>query len=273
MMQLRTLALKPRDVVIEEKRVEVLRGKGSKPRTVYFRSDELGILLERWKELRPRSEYLFSTVRSASGKGERLDPRGFRITFKSYVKKAGLDPNRVTPHVLRHTCATEMLRRGVNIRVIQEALGHAWVATTQVYTHVVNEDVRRAMTSSYQEVFLVSKDKPSLLAYIENADEDFDLASEEYFNIWVIWSEAEPDFVELVNEPGLPAPVFDKPEGVTSVSFRVVSLSAEIEGEAIVLKVDIAGQKEMIYRIHPDEFKDKKKYITGGGSVGSGQCP
>jgi integrase/recombinase XerD len=140
------LALKPRDVVIEEKRVEVLRGKGSKPRTVYFRSDDLGILLERWKEIRPASEYLFSTVRSATGKGEQLDPRGFRITFKSYVKKAGLDPNRVTPHVLRHTCATEMLRRGVNIRIIQEALGHAWVATTQIYTHVVNEDVRRAMT-------------------------------------------------------------------------------------------------------------------------------
>lgn len=142
------LALKSRDVVIEEKRVEVLRGKGSKPRTVYFRSDDLGILLERWKGMRPASEFLFSTVRSARGKGERLDPRGFRITFKSYVMKAGLDPNRVTPHVLRHTCATEMLRRGVNIRIIQEALGHAWVATTQIYTHVVNEDVRRAMTSS-----------------------------------------------------------------------------------------------------------------------------
>lgn len=142
------LALKPRDVVIEEKRVEVLRGKGSKPRTVYFRTDELGILIERWKEMRPESAYLFATVRSAIGKGDYLDPRGFRITFKSYVKKAGLDPDRVTPHVLRHTCATEMLRRGVNIRIIQEALGHAWVATTQIYTHVVNEDVRRAMTSS-----------------------------------------------------------------------------------------------------------------------------
>ena len=58
-----------------------------------------------------------------------------------------MDPEVVTPHVLRHTCATEMLRRGVNLRVIQEALGHKNIATTQIYTHVVNDDVRRAMSS------------------------------------------------------------------------------------------------------------------------------
>lgn len=115
----------------------------------------------------------------------------------------------------------------------------------------------------------MSKDKPSLLAYIENENEDFDLVSEEYFNIRVGWSEAEPDLVELVNEPGLPAPAFEKPESVTSVSFRVISLSAEIKGETIVLTVDIAGQTEKVFRIHPDEFKDKKKYITGGGNIGS----
>ncbi len=115
----------------------------------------------------------------------------------------------------------------------------------------------------------MSKDKPSLVAYIENEAEDFDLVSDEFFNIRVIWSEAEPGFVELVNEPGLPDPVFEKPESVTSVSFRVVSLSAEMKGETIVLTVNIAGQEEKTYRIHPDEFKDKKKYITGGGSIGS----
>jgi len=141
------LSLKPRDVVIEERRIEVLRGKGHKSRTVYFRTEELGILLKKWKETRPASDYLFCTVRSSEGKGEAIDPRGFRLTFKRYVEKAGLDPRTVTPHVLRHTCATEMLRRGVNLRVIQESLGHAWVSTTQVYTHVVNDDVRRAMTS------------------------------------------------------------------------------------------------------------------------------
>ena len=139
------LALKPRDVVLEEKRVEVLRGKGHSPRTVYYRSDELSILLERWKERRPPGDYLFPVVKGA-GKGGHLSPWAFRRTFRGYVERAGLDPGTVTPHVLRHTCATELLRRGVNLRVIQEALGHKNISTTQIYTHVVNEDVRRAMS-------------------------------------------------------------------------------------------------------------------------------
>ena len=58
----------------------------------------------------------------------------------------------MTPHVLRHTGATETMRRGVNLRVIQEALGHKNVSTTQIYTRVVNDDVRRAMSSGSAEV-------------------------------------------------------------------------------------------------------------------------
>jgi len=138
------LALKSRDVVLDDKRIEVVRGKGGKSRTVYFRTDDLAILIDRWKSLRPKSDYLFCTIRSAEGKGQPLSPTCFRITFKTYLVKAGLDQS-ITPHMLRHTCATEMLRRGVNLRVVQEALGHSWLSTTQVYTHVVNDDVRKAM--------------------------------------------------------------------------------------------------------------------------------
>jgi site-specific recombinase XerD len=138
------LALKPRDVSLEDKRVEVLRGKGHRARTVYYRSDDLAVLLERWKGRRPAGDYLFPVVKGAN-KGGHLSPWAFRRTFRSYVLRAGLDPGTVTPHVLRHTCATELLRCGVNLRVIQEALGHKNISTTQIYTHVVNEDVRRAM--------------------------------------------------------------------------------------------------------------------------------
>ncbi len=140
------LSLGVRDVVLKEKRIEVPQGKGDSFRTVYFRTDELAMIIRRWKEIRPESsEYLFCTVRSPTHKGGKLTAACFQITFKKYVGKAGLDPDRVTPHVLRHTCATEMLRRGVNLRVIQEVLGHKNLSTTEIYTHVVNEDVRQAM--------------------------------------------------------------------------------------------------------------------------------
>lgn len=138
------LALKPRDVNIRERRVEVLRGKGAKPRTVYFRSVALEELLERWKEQRPESEYLFCNIRGQE-RGGQVSSRNIQKAVGLYGRRAGI-PVRVTPHLLRHTCATEMLRRGVNLRVVQEALGHAWISTTQGYTHVVNEDLRRAMS-------------------------------------------------------------------------------------------------------------------------------
>lgn len=137
------LALKPRDVVIAEKRVQVLRGKGSKARTVYFRSDELALLLERWKQVRPTSDFLFCTIRNKN-KGAQLSPRSFRFTFNKYVAEVGLPP-WTTPHVLRHTMATEMMRRGVSLRVVQESLGHANISTTQIYTHVTDVDIRTAM--------------------------------------------------------------------------------------------------------------------------------
>jgi len=97
------LALKPRDVSLEDKRVEVLRGKGHRARTVYYRSDDLALLLERWKARRPPGDYLSPVVKGAN-KGKALSPWAFRRTFRGYVEKAGLDPEVVTPHVLRHTC-------------------------------------------------------------------------------------------------------------------------------------------------------------------------
>lgn len=138
-----TLSLKPRDINVLEKRVEVLRGKGAKPRTVYFRSVALGELIERWKRTRPGGEYLFSVIRG-EGRGNQVSVRNIENAVKYYAKKAGIKVN-VTPHMLRHSWATHELRRGTNIRVIQAALGHANLSTTQIYTHLCDADVRVAM--------------------------------------------------------------------------------------------------------------------------------
>ena len=73
--------------------------------------------------------------------------RNIQRAVAGYARDAGI-PGSATPHTLRHACATEMMRRGVNLRIVQEALGRNWVSTTQAYTHVVSEDVRRAMAGA-----------------------------------------------------------------------------------------------------------------------------
>jgi integrase/recombinase XerD len=67
---------------------------------------------------------------------------------KKYAQRINLE-NRVSPHVLRHSCATHMLARGADIRVVQELLGHASIATTQRYTKVSPEHLRRAYESAH----------------------------------------------------------------------------------------------------------------------------
>lgn len=138
------LNLRPRDVVIAEKKVTVERGKGGRTRVVYWRSDELSMMLERWKKKRPPSDYLFPTIRSKAGKGKRIEPRQYRSEFDRYVVKAGL-PEWTTTHVLRHSFATQFLRDGGNIRILQICLGHASLATTERYLHVTSADVAKAM--------------------------------------------------------------------------------------------------------------------------------
>jgi len=138
------LALRPRDVLINEKKVIIQQGKGNKTRVVYWRSEELSMLLNKWKERRPRSALLFPTIRSKSGKGGPIEPRQLRLQFARYVEAAEL-PKWVTPHVLRHSYATDFLNRGGSIRTLQIILGHSSLATTEKYLHVTDKDVAVAM--------------------------------------------------------------------------------------------------------------------------------
>ena len=110
----------------------ILRGKGSKERLVPI-SSRAEAAVERWLKFVPKdSLWLFP-----SGKRHLSRVRLFQIV-REIAKLAGISPERVSPHVLRHAFATHLLSGGADLRVLQSLLGHADIATTQIYTHVDN---------------------------------------------------------------------------------------------------------------------------------------
>jgi integrase/recombinase XerD len=142
---------------VEGEHIPLIRvlGKGDKERLVPLGRLALAALAQwlsgegrphlepkKWK-LRSDAEAVFLNVR-----GGRLTRVGAFGVVKKYAGRVGL-AERVSPHVLRHSCATHMLARGADIRVVQELLGHASIATTQRYTKVSPEHLRRAYEDAH----------------------------------------------------------------------------------------------------------------------------
>lgn len=116
-------------------------GKGNRPRTVYFSERALTWLKEYLKTRKDKERALFINYRSREQDDNRLTTRSMERIIKRYAIKAGV-PLFTTPHTLRHSYATDLLTQGVDLRTIQEFLGHKNIVTTQVYTHVTNKHLR-----------------------------------------------------------------------------------------------------------------------------------
>jgi len=131
--------LKKGDVDLERNLIVVRGGKGAKDRVVPIPAF-LGDAIREYLESREDgSEYLLVEERRRDK--DKLSPKTVWYLLKKYGKRAGVE---VTPHRLRHSFATHMLERGVDIRAIQELLGHSNLSTTQIYTKVTVEHLKRA---------------------------------------------------------------------------------------------------------------------------------
>ena len=134
----------------------LVRGKGDKERMVPLsgparaaltawldhrdRDDEAGRIAGR-----PASRFLFP----GDGRDGHLTRQAFHAVVKDVAVQAGISPAKVTPHVLRHAFATHLLAHGADLRVIQTLLGHADVATTEIYTHVLDDHLTKLVLTRH----------------------------------------------------------------------------------------------------------------------------
>lgn len=116
-------------------------GKGDNPRTVYFSERALSWIKKYLETRQDKEKALFIHYRARKDTENRLTPRSIERIVKKYAILAGV-PIFTTPHTIRHSYATDLLSQGVDLRAIQEFLGHKNIVTTQIYTHVTSKRLR-----------------------------------------------------------------------------------------------------------------------------------
>ncbi|RNF33167.1 site-specific tyrosine recombinase XerD [Paracoccus methylarcula] len=149
----------------------LIRGKGGKERMVPL-TPPAREALTGWLTCRDNPPKDSPLARLIAGKGARwlfpapgtaghLPRQSFGRLLKDIAASAGVDPSRVTPHVIRHAFATHLLEGGADLRSIQTLLGHADLGTTEIYTHVLDQRMRDLVLNHHPLVHPISRDAPS----------------------------------------------------------------------------------------------------------------
>jgi site-specific recombinase XerD len=146
-MRVSELANLKKDQINTERGDFTVRGKGDKTRIVFV-SHQARHWVKKYLEMRnDESPFLFVRHDRAAGGGKRgnepapITPRSIERLVKHYAAAAGI-PKHVSPHTLRHSFATDLLMNGADLRSVQELLGHSSITTTQIYTHVTNQQLK-----------------------------------------------------------------------------------------------------------------------------------
>lgn len=142
------LSLRPGDLQMRERVVKVT-GKGSKQRIVPF-GVKAGEAVQAWIAARPSvldgrpdPGALF-----LSDRGKALSPKGVNVIVNRYIRSVS-ELHKTSPHVLRHTFATHLVNRGADLQAVRELLGHASLSTTQIYTHVGIDRLKKVYTQAH----------------------------------------------------------------------------------------------------------------------------
>lgn len=138
-----------KDIDYNEYKLNVI-GKGNKERTVYLNNACIEAI-KNYVAVRPKDGIKFNSKDALflSERKERISNRTVQYIVKQEFKLAGIDPDKYSVHKLRHTAATLMYKYGnVDIRALQELLGHESISTTEIYTHVDNEQIRSAVENN-----------------------------------------------------------------------------------------------------------------------------
>ncbi|MBS0235397.1 MAG: site-specific tyrosine recombinase XerD [Proteobacteria bacterium] len=153
-MRVSELVSLPRSVLRGDQRVLMIKGKGGRERLVPLNATARAAL-DAFLSVSGRFDNSMWLFPSKSALGH-VTRQGFAQDLKEVAEAAGIAPDRVSPHVLRHAFASHLLDRGADLRAVQQLLGHADISTTEIYTHVLQERLKALVNAHHP----LAKTKP-----------------------------------------------------------------------------------------------------------------